>query len=53
MELRGLNHLLNRLVSQENYEVAELVRLRIHRVEQQLITKETWCELKGIRFSLN
>ncbi len=53
MELTGLQHLLHSLVSQENYEIAELVKQRIHRVEQQLITKETWYVLRGIRFSLN
>jgi len=53
MELIALNYLLGRLVEQEKYEVAALVKKRIHKVNQQLITNETWCVLKEIKLLLN
>lgn len=53
IELKGLQYLLGRLVEQEKYEIASMVKERIHIVKQQLIHEQTWCVLKGIRFSLN
>jgi hypothetical protein len=53
IELRALQYLLGRLLEQEKYEVAALVKERIHKVKQQLITNKTWCVLKEINYCLN
>ena len=53
IELRALQYLLGRLVEREKYEVAELVKQRIHKVKQQLTTNKTWCVLKEISHCLN
>ena len=54
MELRGLQYLLGRMVEQEKYEVAELVKHRIHKVQQQQLIIESWqFILRKKNWSLN
>ena len=51
MELKGLQYLLERLVKQEKYEVAELARQRIHEVKQQMVKMRP--SVINFRYSLN
>ena len=54
MELRGLQYMLERLVEQEKYGVAEYVRKRIHEIEQQQLIIVPWqYALRETKFSLN
>lgn len=53
VEIEALNYLLERMLDQGKFEVAGIIKDRLNNIEQQLITKQSWCILMEVSWSLN
>jgi hypothetical protein len=53
IEIISLKYMLERMLAEGRFEVAAIIRNRLDKIEQQLITQQSWCILMEIRYSLS